>query len=1716
MISLSILLILAGYFSFHQNQIKTNASVGSSVTVDELWNNTSKSFNGDSLGELYSYLTGKKDASYEDANNMISGSTTAVSASTIRSKAGNKNVTVKFGGLDWTVTYLTRTRTKANSFNGQVSSSNGDLILTLWLADTDGTTHTFTDGWRGASANYGWETPANMYGSSYLRSVVLNAGGVYSAYNGTATTVSSASLLQMATAQKDASNKYAAFTMTQSELQSAGSATVSLTDYIVSPRNVAYQEKLHSKGISTQSTNYAGAGYGVPSQVSADGREQVYRAKAHYSDWADDYVWVPAAEELADKGPWKVNSEQRISSVTYWTRTARSDDYTSYPVGNCAFSAGGTVDKGADALVSNPQGLRPALHLNLTKAAAAGLSRPSVSESASYSFNGIEQTVDLTTFKDFNVNKMYVTNIERKADGETGTVAPKLDVASPADMTTKVKFTSAGTYYVFLKAKKDTVNGVENSQLYWNETEATEDPTVTKIEIKVDKAKIETPGMGVKSKEYSGEELTFTVTNFVPISILSNPLPTKHLKIDVVKTEGGSAGEKILPQSDKTVDIVLRNAGKYKATFTISETANYEWKESGTKEIEFEIVKKKLSVSYVTNPAGGTLSWGADDKTTAKFTITGIYSGDATATPAVSGDSVGLQAKIAKDEDATYGVTKQLTDKGDGTQEFELDTSVFGGAYVPGHYPISFEFTGGTHDGNYDLTNVLNAMSNEKLVIGASGAGLNKYDWRYTADGGSLTPMPVGKNLVYAYNESAGSGVKYKLFVDDSSFSAANIEIDTDKNDGNFVNGYADNEVDRAGTYTAKVALKVTDPSQYAFSDGSTEKVVEYTFTIDKATFDTSAIKWQYTDKNGQTQVYDPTSDGIEWKSTNYTLTLSPLPAGITVNPGNSYSGNQAKAVGEYTASCTSLSYDTNNYNTIATPTLKWKIKAQEIEINNTSWIMDEHSATSGVFYLPHLNSPYDGVGILYEYWYLGEKDNLLSAPEKLNDITEIQSAQGTPRVYYVKAYLSTGTSTDGVTTWDNALKLKDTTTPPNGECTMQFETGDNRAPVSVTLNGNPVMYDGKEHGKLNEDIFIRIGSTDMLASQFHIDYYLYDEDAENHVGAAIDGNAPVNAGKYLIVVSLSDSAAADYFLNATTFEFNILPYEIDMSGVRWGYVDGDGKEIVYNPSIPPVYTLDGGAAKEHELKLVGFPKGDSAGTDEEKLAYAMFLESKLEELIEYSGNKQSGVGSYTAKYTLDETRLSGNFKLVSMPDPETELRETQGWKIGVREILAPQNNKDRVFSGEGYDLLKLAGLNLEDLGVYYEIGTNGFTTVDENNEPIPLDPGTVGSIVNAGVYRITFTLKDASSGNVKWLVNGSQRTSAQTVTITINKLKVTVTDWEGEEGNQQEPWNPIYNNGENEKQPPAGLIENEIRDAKGELVEGSDWSTRWNETFKQKLKPTAGNENNIEFEYAEGVEEEKSFTVGDDPSALPATGIARPTYNGEGANAEGTGKTLTFNGETQDFTPEGLEELIEKNRVKLYTVDEDGNETAVEIGIFQQRNAGAYKVIARINGNYKWSDTNDKTDAVFEFEIGKAEISGEWGTDEKGMPILTGVSEKFADKLVYEYRDADGKVVAEEKLTKGKEYTVSVRVSEEESGNIILRTESGEEAESLESLFTVPGRNTLANMIGLPEDFPLIQVALTVIFLILFLIFLIMWIRYHKQRKAAEEIIEEYQNLDL
>ncbi|MDE5897435.1 MAG: hypothetical protein K2H43_06450, partial [Clostridia bacterium] len=335
----------------------------------------------------------------------------------------------------------------------------------------------------------------------------------------------------------------------------------------------------------------------------------------------------------------------------------------------------------------------------------------------------------------------------------------------------------------------------------------------------------------------------------------------------------------------------------------------------------------------------------------------------------------------------------------------------------------------------------------------------------------------------------------------------------------------------------------------------------------------------------------------------------------------------------------------------------------------------------------------------------------------------------------------------------------------------------------------------------------------------------------------------------------------------------------------------------------------------------MGLPKGDENGTEEEQLLAKMFAMSGLESMIGYTGNSASAVttgSAYRASYNITPTAdFEKNYRLASMPDGTTVLPPTLEWKIEPKEINAPQNVSTLTFSGNAYDLLREAGLAAEDAGLYYTVSS--FKKRNEKYELVDVSEEITG-VVNAGEYTITVDLVDKA--NMKWIVNGIQKTSAQKYTVTIGKLVITVSDWEGE---GEEPFTPIYNGGAGDI--PAGLIENEIVDSNGNVIGPFDWDGRWNQTFTQRLKPTAGNENNIEIIYAEGVAEEVTFTVGDDPDNQ-SMAIQRPTYTG--TTGDGV-KESVFNGEAQNFTPEGLADLVSANRVKLYAVDENGNEREVD-----------------------------------------------------------------------------------------------------------------------------------------------------------------------------------------
>ena len=158
----------------------------------------------------------------------------------------------------------------------------------------------------------------------------------------------------------------------------------SLTDYIVQPTNIGYQEaadywELHN-GLPSpknlQSNNcYVST---LPSSMYQSGYD--FTGLEYGLDWQYDYIWLPTLAETGrdriisgisrTKGYWHVNLNQTVfstnSSDHTWTRTINVANKKAYTVNNYYNAV-----CGENYVISNNYNVRPALHLNLTKAEAA-------------------------------------------------------------------------------------------------------------------------------------------------------------------------------------------------------------------------------------------------------------------------------------------------------------------------------------------------------------------------------------------------------------------------------------------------------------------------------------------------------------------------------------------------------------------------------------------------------------------------------------------------------------------------------------------------------------------------------------------------------------------------------------------------------------------------------------------------------------------------------------------------------------------------------------------------------------------------------------------------------------------------------------------------------------------------------------------------------------------------------------------------------------------------------------------------------------------------------------------------------------------------------------------------------------------------------------------------------------------------------------------------
>ncbi len=430
---------------------------------DDLWIDGNNIFNGELLSQLYTALAGVDN--YDDLENKVkTDPDKALTSADFRTQqGGTKNVSVWFAGKKWDVVYLTTDRTEEN------------LVLDLWQsADNVAKASKWANRESNPTMdNYSENYPHNMYSTSLIRVQTLNNGG-YMSTSGTALA---------AKTEKDKNSEYARFTMSAEELE--GTDQESVREYLVQPQNVAYQETENAVGNSTSSYTFPNDAYGDPAnpnwyqsgRYNYKGKGDSSKPETMYEAWQEDYIWLPSLAETGNddadtkNGLWETDASLRNPETTggvkyTWLRSGNSNNaYSAYYLNA---SGGGNVD-----FVNYSYLVRPAIHLNLTKAAGAKL--PKASQST-LTYSGSEQNFTLENYKNCNV-----TLVAASKDG-VGELKSKFDAATGV-----FKATDAGVYTLKFKP---------NDGLEWNDGGGTDEKTVT---LTVKKAKIgEQFGVGGK------------------------------------------------------------------------------------------------------------------------------------------------------------------------------------------------------------------------------------------------------------------------------------------------------------------------------------------------------------------------------------------------------------------------------------------------------------------------------------------------------------------------------------------------------------------------------------------------------------------------------------------------------------------------------------------------------------------------------------------------------------------------------------------------------------------------------------------------------------------------------------------------------------------------------------------------------------------------------------------------------------------------------------------------------------------------------------------------------------------------------------------------------------------------------------------------------------------------------------------------------------------
>ncbi|MDE7191684.1 MAG: hypothetical protein K2O35_04390, partial [Clostridia bacterium] len=527
-----------------------------------------------------------------------------------------------------------------------------------------------------------------------------------------------------------------------------------------------------------------------------------------------------------------------------------------------------------------------------------------------------------------------------------------------------------------------------------------------------------------------------------------------------------------------------KDVESYSAKIELKDKELMEWSSGGSnnKTLKIQITQRPLTLTFDPNGA-----WSVPYGEAGNFAFTDSR--------ANSSDVLSFALTYA--EKGTTN-TVRLSPTVDGmTTKFTIPANLAKGEYV---FSVTLNATGAGK--NY----VLNGTTEKDFVVIDKEIELtyDKIIWKYEnlrLDGGNSQFVGTWDgNTVVDVNYT---GAEFKFSVDESALIAEGVKLDR----------YETPTATVCGSYTTTVHLLPLVESSILKTPTFTIK-----WKISQGLYDLSGVYWDYADGE------------LEYTGRGQTVELKGLLSSLVPQ----YTGNRQTNVGDnYLAKVNGFVNNDSNFKDpdINDPTtyiykdgetfpweLVWKIVKKKISL---SWEAKEAVDVNGRNFTYYVAAGEDADKISgYEY-YRGDDysssggGSATGSPIKFEDIVVVEKQVDS---YWAVAILSAE--------YDNNYEIV-------SNKARLFSVGSTNDEVKVELNGgnHKFTYDGNAHG--NE---LKVTTSALSVNDIVKTYYRGSEVNENN---RLEG-APTDAGKYLLVMSLSAQDEEDFVLSTSRIEFEI------------------------------------------------------------------------------------------------------------------------------------------------------------------------------------------------------------------------------------------------------------------------------------------------------------------------------------------------------------------------------------------------------------------------------------------------------------------------------------------------------------------------------------------------------------------------------------------------